>query len=117
MHTMPAFERLAYFVTGIRCEPTQRGVTLRVALGILATSVCAALTMVFAGAGAGNSNSSASFMSMLWPVATLYSVYVLVTLVAFGKRWQQTTQYLAWSPFLPVAFGLLLGVLFSLARK
>jgi hypothetical protein len=117
MDTMPAFERLAYFVTGIRCEPTPRGVTIRVVLGVLVTSACVAFTMVFAGAAAGNSNSSASFTSMLWPVATLYAVYLLVTLVSFGKSWQQTAQYLAWSPFLLLAFGLLLGLLFSLARN
>ena len=111
---MLTFERLAYFVTGIRCEPSPRGIAIRVVLGLLATSALLGLSLDFAGAGAGNSNSVGSFMSLLLPVASLYMVYLVVTLVSLGKRWRQTAQYIAWSPLLLLTMALGLGLLFSL---
>ena len=111
---MLTFERLAYFMTGIRCEPSPRGIVIRVVLGLLATSVSLGLSLVFAGSGAGNSNSVGSFMSLLLPVASLYTAYLVVTLVFLGKSWQQTAQYIAWSPLLLLTMAFGLGLLFSL---
>ena len=111
---MLAFEKLAYFVTGIRCEPTRRGITARVLLGVIATSVLLGLALVFAGAGAGNSNSTGSFLALLLPVAGAFAVYLIVTMSVFGRGWQQAAQYLAWSPLLLLLAGLALGILFSL---
>jgi hypothetical protein len=113
---MLTFERLAYFVTGVRCEASPRGITIRVVLGILATSAFVGFSLVFAGAGAGNSNSVGSFMTLLLPAALVYLVYLVATLVFFGKSWQQTAQYVAWSPFLLLAVSLVLVFLLSLGR-
>lgn len=110
---MLAFEKLAYFATGIRCEPSPRGIAIRVALGLVATSASLGLSLVFAGAGAGNSNSTGSFMSLLLPVAAIYGVYFVLTLVILGKGWQQAAQYVSWSPLLLLVAALGGGLLFS----
>lgn len=111
---MITFEKLAYLVTGIRCEPSRRGIAIRVVLGLAATSLLLALSLVFAGAAAGNANSVGSFMSLLLPVAAIYGVYLAATLVLFGKSWQQAAQFVAWSPLLLLAVSLAFAFLFSL---
>ena len=110
---MLAFEKLVYFVTGVRCEPSPRGIATRVVLGLVATSAFLGLSLVFAGAGAGNANSTGSFMSLMLPVAAIYGIYFALTLVIFGKGWQQAAQYVSWSPLLLLVAALAFGLLFS----
>ena len=114
---MLAFEKIAYFITGIRCEPSPRGVGLRVVLGLLITSALGALAMVFAGAGAGNNNAIDSLFSLFWPIGLLYVAYLIATLFSLGRSRNQIAQYLAWSPLLLLACIQVFGMLFALVGR
>ncbi|MEY4766807.1 MAG: hypothetical protein RI907_3480 [Pseudomonadota bacterium] len=102
------FEKLSFFLTGVRCEPTPRGRRIRVTLGLVWHVGAFALVGIFMAGGAGNANASMA----LWPraaaMAVLLIAYLATTIVLAKRGHHQASQYAAWSPSL-VAVILLVG--------
>lgn len=100
--TLP-FEKVAYFLTGIRCEASARGVAFRVILGVVATALVASFALVFLGAAAGNANAGGAFTRWLLFVTTAVLAYAAVTFWVWRAGHVQAAQYVAWAPLLFLA--------------
>lgn len=113
-HPMPTFEKLTYFLTGIRCEPTISGARLRTVLGILFSSVCGIFAAIFFAAAAGNGNSTSSLIQIFLPGLVLYIAYFTLTCIAYQRGAYQVAQYLAWAPLWLIALLSVFSVVWSL---
>lgn len=108
------FEKLAYFITGIRCEASPRGIAVRVLFGVVATAAVASLGLIFLGAAAGNANAAGGFPLWLIFTAAAFLAYVAGTFWIWQAGRAQTAQYVAWAPLLFVAATGIVSFVFAL---
>jgi hypothetical protein len=108
---MLRFEKLARFVTGSSCETNRRSIGIRVCIGLFVHTLFFVFALVFAGAGAGNAGATDVFARHFLPItASIFLVYIGVTLLLFINDRFQLAQYLAWSPLLLITLTQIIRV-------
>lgn len=114
MSVILPFEKLAYFITGIRCEASPRGIAVRVLFGVVATAAVVSLGLVFFGAAAGNANAAGWFPLWLLFAAGAFLAYVAGTFWIWRAGRAQLAQYVAWAPLMFVAAAGTVSFVFAL---